>query len=55
MSRVLFVYKKATFAKLRQRIDEDMADRGPFFTTESRISEGAVTEVVAAHLSVDES
>ena len=55
MTRGLFVYKKTTFAKLRQRIDEDMADRGPFITTESRISKEAVTEAVAAHLSVDES
>lgn len=55
MTRGLFVYKKTTFAKLRQRIDEDMADREPFITTESRISTQAVTEVVAAHLSVDKS
>jgi len=55
MTRGLFVYKKKTFARLRERIDEDMSDRGPFITTENRISAGTVAEAVAEHLSAGES
>jgi hypothetical protein len=51
MTRGLFVYKKSTFAKLRQRIDQDVIERGAFITTESRISTQAVTDTVASHFS----
>jgi hypothetical protein len=55
MTRGLFVYKKKTFARLRQRIDEDVSAREPFITTENRISAGTVAEAVTAHLSTGES
>ena len=51
MVRGLFVYKKSTFAKLRQRIDQDVIERGAFSTTESRISPQAVTDTVVNHFS----
>jgi len=54
MTRGLFVYKKTTFAKLRQRIDEDMAKRGAFMIVENRISTQAVIDTAAIHFSPDE-
>ena len=54
MVRGLFVYKKSTFAKLRQRIDQDVIERGAFITTESRISTQAVTDTVTNHFSIGE-
>lgn len=54
MTRGLFVYKKSMFAKLRQRIDQDVIERGAFITTESRISTQAVTDTVANHFSTGE-
>jgi len=54
MVRGLFVYKKSTFAKLRQRIDRDVIERGAFITTESRISTQAVTDTVTNHFSIGE-
>jgi hypothetical protein len=51
MTRGLMVYKKSTFAKLRQRIDQDVIERGAFSTTESRISPQAVTDTVVNHFS----
>jgi hypothetical protein len=54
MTRGLFVYKKSTFAKLRQRIDQDVIERGAFITTESRIGAQAVTDTVTNHFSIGE-
>jgi hypothetical protein len=54
MTRGLFVYKKSMFAKLRQRIDQDVIERGAFITTESRISTQAVTDTVTNHFSIGE-
>jgi hypothetical protein len=51
MTRGLMVYKKSMFAKLRQRIDQDVSERGAFSTTESRISTQAVTHTVVNHFS----
>ena len=50
----LFAYKRSTFAKLRQRIDQDVSERGAFITTENRISTQAVTDIVANRFSTGE-
>lgn len=54
MTRGLLVYKKSRFAELRQRIDQDVIERGAFITTESRISTQAVTDTVANRFSTGE-
>ncbi|OGO24640.1 MAG: hypothetical protein A2Y54_03060 [Chloroflexi bacterium RBG_16_51_16] len=54
MTRGFFVYKKSMFAKLRQRIDQDVFERGAFVTIESRISTQAVTDTVANHFPTGE-
>jgi hypothetical protein len=51
MTRGLFLYKKSMFAKLRERIDQDMIERGAFMTTENRISTQSVTDTAANHFS----
>ncbi len=54
MTRGLLVYKKSRFAKLRQRIDQDVIERGAFISTESRINTQAVTDTVSRHFSTGE-
>ncbi|MCE9645872.1 MAG: DUF2652 domain-containing protein [Chloroflexi bacterium] len=54
MVRGLFIYKKSMFAKLRQRIDQDVIERGAFIATENRISAQTVTDTVANHFSAGE-
>jgi hypothetical protein len=52
MTRGLMAYKKSRFAELRQRIDQDVMQRGAFTTTmESQISTQAITDTVANHFS----
>jgi hypothetical protein len=54
MVRGLFIYKKSMFAKLRQRIDQDVIERGAFLATENRISAQTVTDTAANHFSAGE-
>jgi hypothetical protein len=54
MARGLLVYKKSMFSKLRQRIDQDVMQRGAFTASESRLSTQVVTDVVAEHFAAGE-
>lgn len=54
MTRGLLVYKKPLFAKLRQRVDQDVIERGAFIPAESRLSPQAVTKTAANHFSSSE-
>jgi hypothetical protein len=54
MTRGLFVYKKSRFAELRQRIDQDVIERGAFIATKNRISTQAVTDTVSNRFSTGE-